>query len=140
MKDIDFDELDRAVSSLMGAVPKDEPKTDDATSSDIPPADTAVSSDSPEPAASNPQSDAPAASKRGRYMDMVRHFSSFILFFLPIFAPAKKLRYDLSLFHKKISSIIHYPFNPYNSFSGACSRIGGGILGAGCNLSSRGFT
>ncbi len=72
MKDIDFDELDRAVSSLMGAVPKDEPKTDDATSSDIPPADTAVSSDSPEPAASNPQSDAPAASKRGRYMDMVR--------------------------------------------------------------------
>lgn len=49
MKDIDFDELDRAVSSLMGSVPKDEPKKSDEPSAGPDTTDAATStSDAPQ--------------------------------------------------------------------------------------------
>lgn len=102
MKDIDFDELDRAVSSLMGTVPKDgssAPAKDDKketaaqnnpSSGGTPASDLATGgdgSDSPEalaaPAADNQETKAPdtdsqrqpktaPAARRGRYMDVVR--------------------------------------------------------------------
>lgn len=94
MKDIDFDELDRAVSSLMNDVPKTEPVKNDDTktltlNSDVDsqvgsaqkPAD-AASDTAAAPAdetitpprsksVSSPSPVAPAA-RRGRFMDMVR--------------------------------------------------------------------
>ena len=70
MKDIDFDELDKAVSSLMGKTPE-EPATVPAV---------ATQPESPQPAAevSTPEVPAPApakpaapAAKRGRFMDVM---------------------------------------------------------------------
>jgi len=72
MKDIDFDELDKAVSSLMGKTPE-EPATAPAV---------ATQPESPQPAAevSTPEVPAPApapakptapAAKRGRFMDVM---------------------------------------------------------------------
>lgn len=97
MKDIDFDELDRAVSSLMGEVPKDEPAgnepgnlgsagtavsvsvdSDDSKQSepDKPVASVGKPSRKPMRSGSVHSSQSSAATRRGRYMDMVRPASS----------------------------------------------------------------
>jgi hypothetical protein len=95
MKDIDFDELDRAVNSLMSGVPKAEPAKEDDVKTlalsvaapahdDEPeqasPAASAVqvretppAEEQPKPAPSPaPSITAPPAVRRGRFMDMVR--------------------------------------------------------------------
>ena len=97
MKDIDFDELDRAVSSVLEPTAGTDPapdekktdaapaeKTDDATVSvtSTPPAPEAPVIETPEPAAVSAEADTPAASpaapraslaikRRGQFMDVV---------------------------------------------------------------------
>lgn len=70
MKDIDFDELDRAVSSVLG-----QPPTDDAqarTSVTPAPAPTPTSRAEPTPATSiSPQKDLAQKRRSGRFMDVV---------------------------------------------------------------------
>lgn len=102
MKDIDFDELDRAVSSLMGGVPKAEPAEDKAVSPpaayspaptneseleqaqivssvtpSVPVNEAPSVEESPKPPLSAPSAAiAPPAVRRGRFMDMVRPVAS----------------------------------------------------------------
>lgn len=87
MKDLDFDELDKAVNTLMAGVPKGSAQTDDASEKtlDIP---STVSSAGQQPAAATPSPSSPAAppsslsppapsvpsavKRTGRVMDVVR--------------------------------------------------------------------
>jgi hypothetical protein len=100
MKDLDFDELDRAVNTLMGSVSKtDEPKPDEETKtvSITPTLPTEASSmpkptppPAPSPVSPAPVSAAPAAARRGgRFMDVV-HSSSDMKKDKPVSSPISR--------------------------------------------------
>lgn len=95
MKDLDFDELDRAVNTLMGSVPKtdkSEPDADTKTVSitpTLPPESTATATPPPTPATA-PAPAAPLAARRGgRFMDVV-HSSSDMKKDKPVSAPISR--------------------------------------------------
>jgi hypothetical protein len=81
MKELDFDELDKAVNSLMGDVPKtDEPAKDDTnvTAAEPNASESSNEGSQPTPAATDPSIEAssptlpsPASRRGGRFMDVV---------------------------------------------------------------------
>ncbi len=83
MKELDFDELDKAVNSLMSNVPKDTPPGEAENTVTIPPSDksqpvgppppvsTPVANSQPSPSRSVPSTGSLAARRGGRFMDMV---------------------------------------------------------------------